>query len=124
VQRNPLITFEPIGGFGWNLVRRWWHWILFTVSLCRESGCINSSQNFLLHSKIIKQNLTYLTTRSQLDELCSIKWEGELWLINLKGRRRQAVLSQHSPGELERSVRIASLGDWNSKPSKASRQNE
>jgi hypothetical protein len=26
VQRNPLITFEPIGGFGWNFVWRWWHW--------------------------------------------------------------------------------------------------
>jgi hypothetical protein len=26
VQRNPLITFEPIGGFGRNLVRRRWHW--------------------------------------------------------------------------------------------------
>jgi hypothetical protein len=26
VQRNPLITSESIGGFGWNLVWRWWHW--------------------------------------------------------------------------------------------------
>jgi hypothetical protein len=22
----PLITFEPIGGFSWNLVGRWYHW--------------------------------------------------------------------------------------------------
>jgi hypothetical protein len=43
-----LITFEPCGGFGWNFVWRWWHWILCTVSLCRESRHINSSQNFLL----------------------------------------------------------------------------
>jgi hypothetical protein len=47
VQRNPLITFELIGGFGWNFVWRLWHWILFTVSLCRESRHISSSQNFL-----------------------------------------------------------------------------
>jgi hypothetical protein len=26
VQRNPLITFQPISRFGWNLVRRWRHW--------------------------------------------------------------------------------------------------
>jgi hypothetical protein len=25
MQRIPL-TSEPIGGFGWNLVWRWWHW--------------------------------------------------------------------------------------------------
>jgi hypothetical protein len=52
VQRNPLITFEPIGGFGWNLVWRWWHCILFTVSLCRASGHITSSQNFLFHVRV------------------------------------------------------------------------
>jgi hypothetical protein len=26
VQRNTLITFEPIGGFGWHFLWRWWHW--------------------------------------------------------------------------------------------------
>jgi hypothetical protein len=48
VQRNTLITFEPIGGFGWNVVWRWWHWISFTVRSCRESWLISSSHNFLL----------------------------------------------------------------------------
>jgi hypothetical protein len=24
-KRNALITFEPLGGFGWNSVWRWWH---------------------------------------------------------------------------------------------------
>jgi hypothetical protein len=31
-----------------NIIWRWWHWILCTVSLCRECWHISSSQNFLL----------------------------------------------------------------------------
>jgi hypothetical protein len=46
--------FNPFCGFGWNFVCRWWHWILFTVSWCRESVHISSSQHFCyLHSGVI-----------------------------------------------------------------------
>jgi hypothetical protein len=38
VQRNPLITFKPIGGFGWNFV--WtlchWRWLRFRIIKCRS----------------------------------------------------------------------------------------
>jgi hypothetical protein len=78
-------------------VWRWWYWILYTVSLCRESRRIISSQNFLYIT------LKPLTIVSCIYKVASVVW----WLACLPLDPR---FSSSNPAEGHKMLSASSFG--------------